>query len=92
VRRSELHLRLSGRGTTGELRVRSGVQVRLRMRSAPGVGERRCFVARQLTAAALTETKPRTWPPMSPAAKRGPRTSGLSPLNWRFTPASHRPA
>ena len=33
-----------------------------------------------------------TKPPMSPAAKRGPPTSGLSPLNWRFTPASHRPA
>src|SRR6202050_4284357 len=29
---------------------------------------------------------------MSPAAKRGPLTSGLSPLNWRFSLASHRPA
>ena len=29
---------------------------------------------------------------MSPAAKRGPPTSGLSPHNWRSTPASHRPA
>ena len=28
----------------------------------------------------------------SPAAKRGPPTSGLSPLNWRISPASHRPA
>jgi glutathione S-transferase len=27
-----------------------------------------------------------------PAAKRGPPTSGLSQLNWRFAPASHRPA
>jgi len=26
------------------------------------------------------------------AAKRGPPTSGLSTLNWRSTPASHRPA
>ena len=34
----------------------------------------------------------RTWRPISPAAKRGPPTSGLSPLNWRFSPASHRPA
>jgi hypothetical protein len=25
-------------------------------------------------------------------AKRGPPTSGLSMLNWRFSPASHRPA
>src|SRR5580698_4551176 len=29
---------------------------------------------------------------MSPAAKRGPPTSGLSGRNWRSTPASHRPA
>src|SRR6478735_8805543 len=29
---------------------------------------------------------------MSPAAKRGPPTSGLSTLNWRLTPASHKPA
>ena len=28
-------------------------------------------------------TNTRTSPPMSPAAKRGPPTSGLSPLNWR---------
>src|SRR5262245_4502291 len=27
---------------------------------------------------------------MSPAANCGPPTSGLSPLNWRLTPASHR--
>src|SRR5262249_10892287 len=37
-------------------------------------------------------TNIRIWPPMSPAAKRGPPTSGLSTLNWRFTPASYRPA
>src|SRR5207253_9112604 len=29
---------------------------------------------------------------MSPAAKRGPHTSVLSTLNWRFSQASHRPA
>src|ERR1700733_5833627 len=29
---------------------------------------------------------------MSPVAKRGPPTSGLSMLSWRFSPASHRPA
>jgi hypothetical protein len=29
---------------------------------------------------------------MSLAAKRGLPTSGLSTLNWRFTPAGHRPA
>jgi hypothetical protein len=29
---------------------------------------------------------------MSLAAKRGPPTSGLSTINWRFTPASHQPA
>jgi hypothetical protein len=29
---------------------------------------------------------------LSPAAKRGSLTSGRSTLNWRFTPASHRPA
>src|SRR5215469_8845642 len=29
---------------------------------------------------------------MSLAAKRGPPTSEPSMLNWRFTPASHRPA
>src|SRR5688572_3315571 len=29
---------------------------------------------------------------MSPAAKRGPPTSGLLPRNWRSTPASHRSA
>src|ERR1700733_10685501 len=28
---------------------------------------------------------------MSPAAKRGPPTSGLSRLNWRFSLGSHRP-
>jgi glutathione S-transferase len=33
-----------------------------------------------------------TSPPMSPAAKRGPPTSVLSTLNWRFSLASHRPA
>ena len=32
------------------------------------------------------------WPPMSPAAKRGPPTSGPSLPNWRFTPASQLPA
>src|SRR4029453_17024874 len=32
-----------------------------------------------------------TSPPMSPAAKRGPPTSGLSTLNWRFSPP-HRAA
>jgi hypothetical protein len=31
-------------------------------------------------------------PPMSRAAKRGPPTSGLSPLNWRLSQASGRPA
>jgi hypothetical protein len=29
---------------------------------------------------------------MSPEAKRGPPSSVLSTLNWRFSPASHRPA
>lgn len=29
---------------------------------------------------------------MSPAAKRGPPTSGPSPRNWRLTPESHRGA
>jgi len=29
---------------------------------------------------------------MSPVAKRGPPTSVLSPINWRFSLASHRPA
>ena len=33
-------------------------------------------------------TNIRTSPPMSPAAKRGPPTSGLSTLNWQLTPAS----
>jgi glutathione S-transferase len=32
-----------------------------------------------------------TSPPMSPAAKRGPPTSVLSTLNWRFSLASHQP-
>ena len=32
------------------------------------------------------------WLPMSPAAKRGLPTSGLSMLNWRFTVAGHQPA
>jgi hypothetical protein len=39
--------------------------------------------------AALSTVEP---PLMSPAAKRGPPTSEPSTLNWRFTPASHRPA
>ncbi len=34
----------------------------------------------------------RAWPAMSPAAKPGPPTSGLSMRNWRLTPASRRPA
>ena len=38
----------------------------------------------------LTDTQ--SWPLMSPAAKRGPRTSEPSTLNWRSTLASHRPA
>src|SRR5437899_1151782 len=32
----------------------------------------------------------RTWPPISRAAKHGLLTGGLSPLNWRSTPASRR--
>jgi len=35
-------------------------------------------------------TNIRTWPHMSPAAKHAPPTSGLSTLNWRFTPAGQR--
>jgi hypothetical protein len=30
--------------------------------------------------------------PLWPAAQRGPPTSVLSRLNWRFSPASQRPA
>src|SRR5262249_31575414 len=32
----------------------------------------------------------RAFPPMSPAAKRGPPISVLSKINWRFSPATHR--
>jgi glutathione S-transferase len=46
----------------------------------------------RLKSSGILDEYPNLWPPMSPAAKRGPPTSGLSPLNWRFTPASHRPA
>ena len=33
-----------------------------------------------------SSTSSRTWPPTSPAARRGPPTSGRSPRNWRSTP------
>jgi hypothetical protein len=38
------------------------------------------------------ETNTPTWPPISPAAKRGRPTVGRSPRNGRLTPPSRRPA
>jgi glutathione S-transferase len=48
-------------------------------------------VLRRLNGSGLLEDY-RTSAPISPAAKRGPPTSAPSPINWRSSPASHRPA